>query len=566
MVDARQFAPEPEESRLPWGRIALLAAMCALIAALAYLLFTNRNATQESAAQANADGTEIVQTNGPGEQDLDDILKQEADRVAEAGGLQTDATVASPEGAGGAAADTEVATATADGMVTPAAPGTPGAIHAVLIRSEPSGATVLIDDAEQGTTPAIVSGLSEGRHRVTLRLPGYEEHQRLIHVPDVPAKTPYLLRQRPNTLHVTSEPAGVSVWRGSQWLGITPVLLQDMPTGDTTLTLTMTGCPPKRETVTVSAVRGEQLHVEMKPTMGSLRVATVPPACNVLVDGALVGTTRREEGNDEPFGELSVPNLLVGERVLRVEHPCGAFQQGKLTIVADEELRQPVRLWVPDTQITLLDGTTKTGMLMERNEQGDIVLAFGPKGRTMERYLKPRIREERTLTDDEAREEYQKLVAPATKAEGKEEGAAADEPEPTVPAWGEDVVAEVNGAALGDTDEGGSKVVEVEAQKLSERLDAMPKATFMRQFRDKSIQISGEATGVRRDGIGGVVFFGRRIRCEMARDTFAAESSKLDALQGTGSPITLRGRVQGFIGDRLVVRDCHPIYAVAEEQ
>lgn len=549
---------------LPWGRIALLAAMCLLIAVLVFLLLSgpgDKPAADTTETPAAAATTEQPEAAGPAlsDSELDDLLKKEAALAATnppAAPVGTteppgEETAEPPAVAPAAATDTAPAVAPA--------PTDAAATEVVLVRSTPEGATVLIDDEEKGVTPLLVSGLSMGRHRITLQMAGYQDQQRLIHVPDVIASTPYVLRQRPNTLYVTSDPPGVSVWHGSQWLGTAPILLQDLPAGEMTLTLAMVGCPPRREKVTVSSVRGEQLNVSMKPELGNLEIETVPPGCQVLIDGQLMGISVSEQTGPGSVGHLSIPNLLVGERALRVEHPCGANLTRKLVIATGETLKQNLRLWVPDTQLTLVDGETKSGMLMERNEQGDVVLAQSPLAKDMTRYLKPRIRAERPLSDAEAHEVFQHVVAPESAKEGTE----AKEGEAPATGWGDDAAPATKPAAEGEEEKPAPKdrVIEIAADELTKRIEAVPKTTFQQRYNGAILQITGLPSSLRRDGLDGVVMFGRRIRCEFDREVFGVERDKLNALVETGkTPLTIKGKVQGFVGDRLVLRDCRPVF------
>ncbi len=554
---------------LPWGRIALLAAMCLLIAVLVFLLFSGPG----SKPPADADATPVAEATteqpeaaGPAlsDSELDDLLKKEAALAATNPAAVPDAPVAAPveEMAEPAAAAPDAPADTVAAPPAVPAPGGAGTSEMVLVRSTPEGATVLIDDEEKGVTPLLVSGLSMGRHRISLQLAGYQEQQRLIHVPDVIASTPYVLRQRPNTLYVTSDPPGVSVWHGSQWLGTAPILLQDLPAGEMTLTLAMVGCAPRREKVTVSSVRGEQLNVNMKPELGSLEVETVPPGCQVLVDGQLMGITVSEQAGPGSVGRLSIPNLLVGERALRVEHSCGANLARKLTVATGETLKQNLRLWVPDTQLTLVDGETKSGMLMERNEQGDVVLAQSPLAKDMIRYLKPRIRAERPLNEDEAHEAFQRVVAPEPAAV-KEGAETAKEGEAPAAGWGDEAEPGTKPAAEAGEEKPAPKdrLVEIPADELTRRIESVSKTTFLQHYNGATLQITGQPSSLRRDGLDGVVMFGRRIRCEFDREVFGVERDKLNALVETGkTPLTIKGKVQGFVGDRLVLRECRPVF------
>lgn len=545
----------PVSSALPLGRLALLAAMCLLIGVLAYLLLSpGDDGEPVGAATAETGGATAEGAATPrvlSDRELDDLLRQEAAQVVAETPAAQEAATAQPAEPGipaGAEAQTAVAGA---------APGDPAASEVVLVRSLPEGATVFIDDEERGTTPLLVAGLSRGRHRITLKMDGYEDHQRLIHVPDVISSAPYVMRQRPNTLLVTSEPPGVSIWRGSQWLGTAPTLLRSLPAGEMALNLAMPGCPPQRTLVTISGVRGEQLHVAMKLELGNLEIETLPPGCQVQVDGVPMGLTVGEQAVPGSTGILRLSSLLAGERALRIEHPCGAFLPWKATIVPGETLRQSRRLWVPDIHLTLIDGVVKTGMLVERNEQGDLVVAQSPLPRDMVRYLKPQIRAERPLGEAEAREVFQQAVAPEAVAEA--DGAKAPAP---AARWGDE--APVDPAAAGGETVAAlprDRPVEVTADELGKQLDTLSKSKFMQRYNGVTVQITGRTSAVRRDGLKGMVMFGRRIRCEIEREVFEAHRVNLNSVaEAPNVNLVLRGRVQGFMGEVLILRDCVPVF------
>ncbi|MDX9981517.1 MAG: FHA domain-containing protein [Lentisphaeria bacterium] len=551
--------PPSSSSPLPLGRIALLVAMCLLIGVLVYLLRSSGDGGEPVVAGTAETVEPAVEGAAPprvlSDRELDELLRQEAAQVvqqAPAAPVAAEAPVAADAPpAAEAPVPAEAPPAAAVGPVDPAAS------EIVLVRSLPEGATVFIDDEEKGTTPLLVAGLAKGRHRITLKMDGYEDHQRLIHVPDVISSAPYEMRQRPNTLLVTSDPPGVSIWRGSQWLGTAPALLRDLPAGEIALNLAMPGCPPQRAVATISGVRGEQLHVAMKPELGNLEIETLPPGCQVLVDAAPMGLTAGEQTAPGSTGVLRLANLLAGERALRIEHPCGAFLAWKAAIVPGETLRQSRRLWVPDIHLTLIDGVVKTGMLVERNEQGDLVVAQSPLPRDMVRYLKPQVRAERPLGETEVREVFQQALSPEAVAE-------TDGPKaPAAAQWGDETAAEPP-AAGGEAVATGPKdqVHELTADELGRQLEALSKSKFMQRYNGATIQVTGRpSAAIRRDGLIGLVQFGRRIRCEIGREVFETHRVKLNSVaEAPNMNLVLRGRVQGFMGDTLILRDCVPVF------
>ncbi len=89
--------------------------------------------------------------------------------------------------------------------------------------SEPSGATVFINDEEAGTTPFHTDSLKAGYHRIKLRMHGYNEFEKTFTF-SRGAKKKYLIKLSKNfgSLAVFSKPKGASVILNSGTLGQTP--------------------------------------------------------------------------------------------------------------------------------------------------------------------------------------------------------------------------------------------------------------------------------------------------------------------------------------------------------
>ena len=155
-------------------------------------------------------------------------------------------------------------------------------------------------------------------------------------------------------------------------------------------------------------------------------------------------------------------------------------------------------------------------------------------------------------------------MAPETAAKDGPEGAK--EPEVAAAAWG-DEAAPAKPAAPGEEAKPAAKdrAIEITADELDAKLAAIPKTTFLQRYNDATLVITGKPSSVRRDGMVGVVMFGRRVRCEFERDVFDTERDKIGAVIDTATtPLTVRGRVQGFVGDRLVLRECRPVFGAPE--
>jgi hypothetical protein len=95
----------------------------------------------------------------------------------------------------------------------------------LTVQTEPPGASVWIDDVFQGRTPLSIPYLLPGGKQMRLESFGYETVSRRIelspYVEQVQSIT--LVPQARPTFTLSSDPAGASVYRGSEWLGTTPL-------------------------------------------------------------------------------------------------------------------------------------------------------------------------------------------------------------------------------------------------------------------------------------------------------------------------------------------------------
>jgi hypothetical protein len=95
----------------------------------------------------------------------------------------------------------------------------------LTVQTEPPGASVWIDEQFQGRTPLSIPYLLPGSRQMRIQLPEYRPVSRTIQL------IPYAEQEQQVTLvpqaremfNLASEPAGAEVYRGSEWLGTTPL-------------------------------------------------------------------------------------------------------------------------------------------------------------------------------------------------------------------------------------------------------------------------------------------------------------------------------------------------------
>lgn len=388
-----------ERGRMPVGKLMILVVILALAGILAYMVFLPEDdmahvVKVEPASPGESEsgvggalaagGVSGLAAAVQGDQALAD--GEPAAAVVSAGG--------GDEGDGGYSG-TRGQAATTEGVPASAS-------EVVLLLSDPPGAQIIMDQEMLSmVTPAILRQVKPGRHTVEFRKEGYENSVRTIHVPDTLPDGPVVLRQLEQTVWLSSEPSGAHVWLDRQFLGVTPVLLTQLPVGRHTVRLDGPGCEPKSVEIEVSAARGEKVAVELSVHLGHLEVVTQPAGCRVYLESSLLGTTVAAGTAGGASQPLRLSDLLAGEQRLKVEHPSGLQKSGKVVIPKGDTLRMQVRLAVPTHRLTLTDGSVLEGMVLEVNPQGDI--AWEGLDRRSERFLKPQIGALQELTPEESR-------------------------------------------------------------------------------------------------------------------------------------------------------------------
>lgn len=164
---------------------------------------------------------------------------------------------------------------------SPGSPASPAAVGRLLVRSNPSGASVTVDGVARGNTPLALRDLAFGTRDVTITRRGYLPENRKITIStERPARTvdvrlsaaaapkPIESAPRPSTpatfgksattgsLAIESRPSGASVTINGKPSGTTPLTINDLAPGEYRILMSMTGY--RNLATTVRVVAGER--------------------------------------------------------------------------------------------------------------------------------------------------------------------------------------------------------------------------------------------------------------------------------------------------------------------
>lgn len=185
----------------------------------------------------------------------------------------------------------------------------------VVVRSDPSGAQVVLDGVLVGDTPWM-GVVSPGPHELLLRRAGYLELVGTLEVPegrDLELERTLPPEAEDALFSVNSDPGLATVWIDEQKLGDTPILAPS-PEGKYTLTLDKPGYARAERTILFSKDRSVETSFSLVklPPEPALAITTDPPGAEVTVNGQRLGTTPFI--GVVPQGEHSVVLSLEGRR------------------------------------------------------------------------------------------------------------------------------------------------------------------------------------------------------------------------------------------------------------
>ncbi len=186
----------------------------------------------------------------------------------------------------------------------------------VTVLSEPTGATVRVDGAAQGTTPAQLE-LDAGTHRIELQHAGFKDWVTDVQVVANQPQTlgPVRLGLPDGTLVVRTNPAGASVSVGGAFRGRTPVTLDVRPDVALALVASREGYEPETTQLTVGAGERREVQLSLTPILGEVTVLAEPASAEVFVNGRPVG--KSGQAIKLPAARTDIEVRLAGFRSFR---------------------------------------------------------------------------------------------------------------------------------------------------------------------------------------------------------------------------------------------------------
>lgn len=183
----------------------------------------------------------------------------------------------------------------------------------VKVSSIPSGAKLVFDNVNKGTTPVTVQNVLAGSHTISLTKDGYFEYDAdiavsggkttTLSVPLVPITPP-----ANGTLFVNSTPPGAKVFIDEIFAGTTPATFKNITPVDHVVTLSIPGYDNYTETVWITSDATTIIDVDLakiNAVPGSIKITSTPSAALVYLDNVNKGVT-----------PLTLDNVVAGSHAI----------------------------------------------------------------------------------------------------------------------------------------------------------------------------------------------------------------------------------------------------------
>ncbi len=230
-----------------------------------------------------------------------------------------------------------------------------------LIHSSPTGAEVTINGAFRGQTPLLLPDLPLGTHRVQIAAPGYFAKEVNLNVADrIPVKVAVDLVADSARVDFSSEPAGASVLINGSSRGVTPLVVDQIPSGEVELVLALDGYAPYREKLVIKA--GESVRVEARliAQPGALSVVAQPEPARIYVNNEFRGET-----------PVDLTDLAPGEYRVRAERRGYETDARTVRVRAGEKSTEEFRLQKNSGVLVLVTEPPGVKVFVDGTEVGE---------------------------------------------------------------------------------------------------------------------------------------------------------------------------------------------------
>jgi hypothetical protein len=164
----------------------------------------------------------------------------------------------------------------------------------IVVKSDPAGAMILLDNTVRGRTDIIIPDVLEGPHTVTLKYPGYYDCVLPVYVGDMATESlRCTLEEIPTTgtIAANSTPQGADAYLDTVNVGKSNITLRRIEPGTHTVSLRKYGFDDWSINLDVVAAKTYDLNAFLVPTNATLVLLSNPSGANIFFQGLPLGKT-----------------------------------------------------------------------------------------------------------------------------------------------------------------------------------------------------------------------------------------------------------------------------------
>ena len=219
----------------------------------------------------------------------------------------------------------------------------PGSIR---LESEPLGAVVYINGQNMGKTPYNLESIAQGYYDVEFRVENFKPFKQKIKVQSGQlSELKARMEVIPGQLFIQSQPASALVFMGTELMGGTPLLLENISPGVAPITLRLKGYFDYSEEIRILPGKKAEINANMNRQTGKLTVVSMQNGISVNIEGESKMLV------EAPFHKQT---LNAGEYKLTISKPKYYDQEYSITIKPNEEYRLETELKLKPGKISFV--------------------------------------------------------------------------------------------------------------------------------------------------------------------------------------------------------------------
>ncbi len=253
---------------------------------------------------------------------------------------------------------------------------------ALDLSSDPSGARVVLNGVDRGSTPCVLEQIPEGDSVLELSIDGCEAYRQelKLHAGERQTLTA-VLKPIPAKLTLVSIPAGARIYVNNQFKGEAPFTLSGLEPGSYRLRAELVAHEPLARTIFLERASEITEEFRLTPNCGALEIVTAPAGVKVFVDGKDSGTTTAKIGETDRVSDaLHIELVPIGTRRVKLTKK-GHFSK-EVSIVVERDKTATVhqslkRRFIPNCEVRTATDVIR-GVLIEVDPRGNVKLEIRP--------------------------------------------------------------------------------------------------------------------------------------------------------------------------------------------